>query len=148
MNLTLRPYEQRDWDAVLRLWVESWTLVRPEIDFAARAPWLAELFATSLAAGAQIIVAEDARSLLGFVLFDAQRQWLEQIAVSARAQGGGAAHELISCAKSACPQGFGLDVNDDNFRALAFYRREGFVQTGQGKNPRSGLPIVILRWET
>ena len=93
-----------------------------------------------------IFVAGDEPGLLGFVLFDAQRQWLEQIAVSPRGQGGGVASQLIGCAKTACPQGFGLDVNADNFRALAFYRREGFVRTGEGKNPRSGLPIVILRW--
>lgn len=144
--MNLRRYEDDDWAALLAVWIESWTQARPEIDFSARAEWLAGLFAASLAAGAQIFVAEDEKGLVGFVLFDPARKWLEQIAVAPRAQGRGAARALIGCAKAACPQGFGLDVNADNFRALAFYRREGFVQTGEGKNPLSGLPIVALRW--
>jgi putative acetyltransferase len=146
MLFSLRPYADADWPALLALWIESWTLTRPEIDFSARAPWLADLFASSLAAGTRIIVAEDAQGLVGFVLFDPARKWLEQIAVASRGKGSGAARALIGEAKQACPEGFGLDVNGDNFRALAFYRREGFVKTGEGKNALSGLPIVALRW--
>jgi putative acetyltransferase len=144
--MSLRRYEDRDWPALLALWIESWTQARPEIDFSARADWLAGLFASSLAAGAEIFVAEDEKGLIGFVLFDPARKWLEQIAVAPRGKGSGAARALIGRAKAACPDGFGLDVNADNDRALAFYRREGFVRTGDGKNPLSGLPIVALRW--
>ncbi len=146
MSFSLRPYEDAEWPALLALWIESWTATRPEIDFSARAPWLAELFARSRADGAQIIVTEDEHGLLGFVLFNPVQKWLEQIAVSPRAFGSGAAQALIAEAKNACPEGFGLDVNTDNFRALAFYRGEGFLRTGEGKNPLSGLPIVALRW--
>ncbi len=80
------------------------------------------------------------------MLFDPAKNWLEQIAVSPRAIGSGAAQALIGKAKQACPEGFGLDVNADNERALAFYRGEGFLRTGEGKNPLSGLPVVALRW--
>ncbi len=146
MSFWLRRYGERDWPALLALWVESWTATRPDIDFSARAPWLAELFARSAEEGALIFVAEDALGMLGFVLFDPTRKWLEQIAVAPRAQGSGAAQALISKAKAACPDGFGLDVNSDNFRALAFYRGEGFIQTGDGENPLSGLPKIILHW--
>jgi putative acetyltransferase len=146
MSFALRRYRENDWPALLALWIESWTEARPDIDFSTRAPWLAELFASSLGAGAMIFVAEDEKGLAGFVLFDPERKWLEQIAVASRAQGSGAARALIGCAKAACPKGFGLDVNADNFRALAFYRREGFVRTGEGENPLSGLPKVILNW--
>jgi putative acetyltransferase len=146
MSFWLRPYEDADWPALLALWIESWTATRPGIDFSARAPWLAELFKTSRFDGAQIVVAEDMRGLLGFVLFNATKNWLEQIAVIPRAFGSGAAQALIGKAKQACPEGFGLDVNADNERALAFYRGEGFLRTGEGSNPRSGLPIVALRW--
>jgi putative acetyltransferase len=146
MSFLLRPYADADWPALLALWIESWTVTRPGIDFSARAPWLAELFNRSGADDAQIVVAEDEGGLLGFVLFNRAKMWLEQIAVSPLAFGSGAAQALIGKAKSACPDGFGLDVNADNERALAFYRGEGFVRTGEGKNPLSGLPIVALRW--
>ncbi len=146
MSFWLRPYEDADWPALLALWIESWTLTRPDVDFSARAPWLAELFRRSGEEGATIVVAEDEKGLLGFVLFNSAKKWLEQIAAAPRGKGSGAAQALIGEAKSACPDGFGLDVNADNERALAFYRGEGFVRTGEGKNPLSGLPIVALRW--
>jgi putative acetyltransferase len=146
MTISLRTYRDSDWPDVLALWIETWTLARPDIDFATRAPWLATLFADSAARGAHIVVAEDSEGLIGFVLYEPARGWLEQIAVHPRALGSGAAQKLIRHAKQACPQGFGLDVNADNYRALAFYHGEGFVQTGAGSNPRSGLPIKTLRW--
>jgi putative acetyltransferase len=146
MTAALRAYRESDWPQVLALWVETWSLARPEIDFVARAPWLADLFARSLAQGAQVEVAEDAEGLLGFVLFAPARAWLEQIAVHPRALGSGVARQLIQRAKNACPAGLGLDVNADNARALAFYRREGFARVGEGRNPLSGLPILSLRW--
>ena len=59
---------------------------------------------------------------------------------------GNRAKQLLGQAKAACPEGFRLNVNADNFRALAFYRCEGFVQTGEGRNPLSGLPIFTLNW--
>lgn len=147
MRFSLRPYAGSDWPALLALWIESWSATRPAIDFSTRAPWLAELFARTRAEGGQIVVAEDGAGLLGFVLFDPRGKWLEQIALAPRAFGSGAAQALLAQAKAACPEGFGLDVNADNFRALAFYRGEGFVRTGEGRNPLSGLPTLTLHWQ-
>jgi putative acetyltransferase len=131
----------------LDLWIEAWTQARPEIDFRARENWLAGLFARTRSEGAEIVVAEDANGLAGFVLFDPARNWLEQIAVSARAQGGDVARRLVGHVKTACPEGVALTVNADNARALAFYRREGFAVAGaEGINPLSGLATRQMRW--
>jgi putative acetyltransferase len=144
--VALRPYRDADWPAILALWVATWSLARPEIDFSARAPWLADLFAHSLERGARFVVAEAGAGPVGFVLYEPARGWLEQIAVDPRALGSGAARALIREAKAHCPQGVGLDVNADNARALAFYSSEGFARVGEGHNPLSGLPILTLRW--
>ena len=53
--VALRPYRDADWPAILALWVATWSLARPEIDFSARAPWLADLFAHSRDRGARIV---------------------------------------------------------------------------------------------
>ncbi|MCW2282349.1 putative acetyltransferase [Rhodoblastus acidophilus] len=143
--MRLRPFRSSDWPQVLALWVAAWTQARADIDFSARATWLEELFARSAEEGARIVVAED-NGILGFVLFDPARQWLEQIAVAPRAQGRGVARALMAEAKAACPGGLGLSVNADNFAALAFYDREGFVREGEGINPLSGLPTLTLRF--
>jgi ribosomal protein S18 acetylase RimI-like enzyme len=147
MSVALRPYEEKDWPALLALWVETWSLSRPEIDFAERADWLAELIEQSLEEGARLVVAEDSLGLSGFVLYVPARGWLEQIAVAPRALGSGAAQVLIAEARQACRAGLGLEVNADNLRALAFYRAEGFLPVAEGRNPLSGLPTLTLAWE-
>ena len=146
MSVHLRPYEIHDWPEILALWIEAWTRVRADIDFAARAPWLAELFARS-EGEAEIVVAEDKHGLAGFVLFDPARRWLEQIAIHPRAQGAGVARKLVRRVKAACADRVELSVNVDNARALAFYHSEGFCRKGAGVNPLSGLPTWRLRWE-
>jgi putative acetyltransferase len=146
LRFVLRSYVDADWPALLALWIDSWTKTRPDIDFVARGPWLQALFVDSLSKGAHIVVAEDKKGLLGFVLYEPARRWLEQIAVAPRGFGSGAAQALIARAKQSCPEGFSLDVNADNRRALAFYHLEGFSRTTEGRNPLSGLPTVTLRW--
>lgn len=146
MTISLRPYREADWPEILALWVDTWSRARPGIDFTARAPWLSDLFAQSLDKGGQIMVAEGKTGLLGFVLFDANAQWLEQIAVHPRAFGSGAAQALIQYAKDSCPGGIGLEVNSDNSRALAFYHCEGFARVGVGRKSLAGLPTLALRW--
>ncbi len=146
MRFLLRPYAESDWPALLELWLASWGATRPDIDFSARAPWLADLIDRSRREGAEIVVAEDKQGLLGFALFDPQKNWLEQIAVHPRAFGAGVAQALVGEAKKVCADGFGLEVNADNYRALAFYHCEGFLRTGEGRNSISGLPTFTLFW--
>ena len=146
MNFLLRDFVDEDWPFLRELWMASWSAARPEIDFASRLPWLKNLLDQRRAQGAQILVAEANKNLLGFVLFDARTKWLDQIAVALEAQGSGVATALLDAAKKACGEKLGLDVNADNFRALKFYRRENFVVVAQGQNPLSGLPTLVLEW--
>lgn len=148
MNFVIRDFVAGDWPALSALWVASWSAVRPEIDFLARLPWLQRLIADRRAEGATLLVASAEEGLAGFVLFDAHTKWLDQIAVARDAQGRGVATQLLNAAKQACGDKLGLDVNADNFRALSFYRRENFVVVGEGQNPLSGLPTLVLEWRS
>ncbi len=79
-------------------------------------------------------------------MIDPATGWLDQIAVHPDQWGAGIAEALIGAAQRLSPTRVGLDVNADNPRAVAFYRRLGFVETGRGANPRSGLPTLMLEW--
>ena len=54
--------------------------------------------------------------------------------------------ELLNAAKRASPGKIRLDVNADNFRALRFYKREGFARVGAGVNKLSGRETAVLEW--
>lgn len=118
----------------------------PEIDFDARRPWLDAHLDELAAAGACILVAEFAGAPIGFVTVDPGRRHLDQLAVHPAHHGRGAADRLMAQAKALSPAGLDLDVNAGNDRARRFYARHGFDTCGQGTNPLSGLPTLLLRW--
>jgi len=72
--------------------------------------------------------------------------YLDQIVVAPEHWGGGIAAALLDEAKRLSPGGLSLLVNKDNDRAIAFYRKHGFVDDGEDKNPVSGIPVSRMRW--
>ncbi len=143
---TPRDATAADRPALLDLWVLAWRAAMPEIDFAARRPWLDGHLDALLAAGARLLVAEAGGALAGFVTVDPVRRHLDQLAVHPDHQGGGIADGLMAAAQALSPGGLDLDVNAGNLRARRFYARHGYVAVGTGTNARSGLPTLTLRW--
>jgi putative acetyltransferase len=139
---SLRP-EHR---AVLAdLWVEAWTVAYPAIDFAARRGWLLDRLNRMEAEGTRILVAEVEGAPAGFVTVGPEG-WIDQMLVGLGHQGRGVAAALMAAAKTASPTGLTLDVNADNGRAIAFYRRQGFVTTGHRLNAQ-GRPVDLMAWQ-
>ena len=119
----------------------------PQIDFEARRDWLDRHLDESLRSGTVALVADlNGDGPVGFVTVDRQRGYLDQLAVAPPHQGSGVADLLMEAAKHLSPAVLDLEVNRDNPRALGFYRRHGFRTIATGRNPRSGLPTMLLRW--
>ena len=148
----IAPIRDEERGALLELWVASWRATFPTIDFDARRAWFVDHLAEREAQGAALIcVFEDTakpgeRKLVGFVLIDPKTGWLDQIAVKPNSFGAGVGRELLNAAKRASPGKIRLDVNADNFRALRFYKREGFHRVGAGVNKLSGRETAVLEW--
>lgn len=143
----LAPRQSEDLAALVDLWMASWQAVMPQIDFAARRDWFrAHVDEIELRGGTTLCAFDVQASLAGFILIDAERGYLDQIAVEPRHFGTGVAVCLLNEAKARHPEGLTLDVNVDNPRALRFYAREGFVRIGAGVNALSGLATLTLAW--
>lgn len=138
----LRPYSSGDTDALADLWVRAWAKTMPSIDFAARRPWIVE----HLSRPTRTVVAGEPPA--GFAMLWPERGELDQLAVDPAAWGTGVAGALMGWAKSVCPAGLWLDVNQDNMRAATFYRRHGFVVVASGTNPGGTRPIWRMRYGT
>src|SRR6202022_3064654 len=132
----LRPYRADDEDAAIALWQQTWQLAYPSIDFAARVTWWRERWRNELVPNAAIIVGEQADTLVGFVTIDASG-YLDQLVVASDHWGSALAAMLVDEAKRRSPDGVTLKVNADNFRAIRFYERNGFVRGGETVNPGS-----------
>jgi len=142
----LRPYTDADKDAAIELWRDTWQQAYPSIDFAARENWWRERWDKELVPNANIVVAEQAGALSGFVTIDA-KGYLDQLVVAPTHWGSSLAAALVDEAKRLSPDRVTLLVNTDNARAIRFYRRNGFVDAGGDVNPTSGKPVLRMEWK-
>ena len=142
----LRPYRAADEDTAIELWRRSWQVAYPHLDFAARLDWWRERWRNELVSTATIILAEADGEMVGFVTVDPGTLYLDQIVVAPEHWRSGVGATLIAEAKRLSPNGLDLDVNTDNARAIAFYRKLGFAITGAGENPISGKPVHRMSW--
>jgi putative acetyltransferase len=144
--LTLRPYTPADEDAAIALWQQSWQLAYPQIGFAQRVDWWRVRWRTELVPTARIVVAEQDGALAGFVTVDPATLYLDQIVVAPALWGRGVALMLLGEARRLSPRGLDLLVNKDNARAIRFYRKHGFADAGEDRNPVSGRPVNRMTW--
>jgi putative acetyltransferase len=142
----LRPYNPDDEEAAIALWLRTWQTAYPAIDFAARVAWWRERWRNELLPTAEIVVAEEAGSIIGFVTVDPRTRYLDQMVVAPEFWRSGVGGALIAQAERLSPEGLDLDVNTDNARAIRFYEKRGFVITGAGVNPISGKPVHRMSW--
>jgi putative acetyltransferase len=145
-DVTLRTYTARDEEASVALWLRTWQAAYPELDFAARLDWWRRRWRDELLPTAQVVVAEASDGMIGFVTVDARTLYLDQIVVEPEHWRSGIGAALIAEAKRLSPRGLDLDVNVDNARAIAFYKKHGFTIAGPGKNPISGKPVHRMSW--
>jgi putative acetyltransferase len=131
--------------ALADLWVAAWGRAYPIYDFETRRGWLLDRLAVMEADGTAILVAVDGETPAGFVTVHPETGWIDQMLVGIAHQGRGVGDLLMEAAKRQRPAGLTLDVNADNARAIAFYRRQGFVCTG-GRVNEQGRPIDLMAW--
>ena len=142
----LRPYRAEDEDAAIALWLETWKLAYPSIDFDARVAWWRERWRGELVPNADIIVADRAGAMAGFVTIDSSG-YLDQLVVAPEHWGSELATSLADEAKRRSPDGVTLKVNADNNRAIRFYERNGFVHAGKEVNPASKRSVLKMAWK-
>ena len=139
---------EADRNALLDIWVLAWQNVLPQIDFASRRDWFDQYLRVLETDGAITLLAlPDAGNLpAGFINYHPITGYIDQIAITPALQGAGLGKTLLEAAKNACPSGLTLKVNQQNPRAVRFYEREGFVISGEGISPASGLKLWEMVW--
>jgi putative acetyltransferase len=145
-SCTLRSYSAADEDAAIELWRRTWQKHYAHIDFNARLAWWRERWRNELVPTARIVLADVDGMLGGFVTVDPKTTYLDQIVVAPEHWGSDIALALLDEAKRLSPKGLYLLVNKDNFRAIRFYEKHGFVTAGEDKNPVSGLLVNRMTW--
>ncbi len=153
-TLSLRPYAAADEAAAIELWRRTWQATYPDIDFSARVAWWRERWRSELVPACTIMVVETSDGvagvpppgMVGFVTVDPATGYLDQLVVAPEAWGSEVARTLIDAAKQVAPAALDLHVNQDNVRAIGFYKKHGFAISGKDVNARSGKPLFAMSW--
>jgi putative acetyltransferase len=143
----LRRYTEADEAETVALWIGTWKVAYPQIDFDARRAELHRRWRDEIVPASIVTLAITNERIFGFITVEPERGYVDQLAVAPQAWGTPIAAALIDEAKLLSPIALELNVNQDNTRALRFYQKHGFGRTGEGINPRSGSPIFYLRWQ-
>ncbi|KAF0229540.1 MAG: hypothetical protein FD175_1878 [Beijerinckiaceae bacterium] len=133
-----------DAPALAELWRAAWQLTYPEIDFAARLPFIHGQFGEAAEGRYAFRVAWHASVPQGFTLVEGETSLLEQIVVAPEAWGTGAADALLDDVLKRHGPTLWLVVNQFNARAITFYQRKGFVIVAEGANA-AGRPTYTMR---
>jgi ribosomal protein S18 acetylase RimI-like enzyme len=90
----------------------------------------------------EVYVAVEDRRILGLAAFYRPQNFLHSLYVDARRRGIGKA--LLDHVAATADGPMSLKVQAPNLRAQAFYRREGFLCTEQGRDPGSDVAWLRL----
>lgn len=146
-DVVVRALRPEDLEETLDVWVAAWQAAYREIDFAARREWAREHIAELERTGSRSLIAACGDRIVGAMVVDPATGYLDQIVVATELQGRGIAAALLAQARRIAPAGLELHVNQDNARAIRFYRKHGFATVGEDVNSRSGAPTFRMRWE-
>src|ERR1700722_2487330 len=76
-GVSLRPYDARDEEASVALWLRTWQAAYPELDFAERLDWWRKRWRNELVPVAEVAVAEAGGTMIGFVTVDPRTFYLD-----------------------------------------------------------------------
>ena len=137
----IRPFQPADLDAVMSLWLEGNLDAHP---FIPCAYWEGNLSAVrALLPQAEVLVAVQSGQIQGFIGLDGDD--IAGIFVARAARSAGVGSALLGEAKRRRST-LRLHVYRKNQRALAFYRREGFLTESVGTDPATGEEELCLAW--
>ena len=142
----IRPAREADFDAVARVWLESWestglgaTVDSPYAELRARIPG-------EIATGWRLFVAESEGEIVAMLAVRPQDCHLDQIFVAPGFQGQGLGKRLLDLARRLMPREMWLRTSVGNVRAWSWYEREGFVRERLEDEPGWTQPRAYYRW--
>ena len=139
----IRRMGEGDLEAVAAIWLDA---NREAHDFIPASYWLGhfEEVRTALAqAEVWVFEAEARAEISGFI--GLQEDYIAGIFVRREARSGGVGRQLLDHVKAGRRQ-LRLQVYRKNFRAAAFYRREGFYVLEEGVDPETGEAELLMEW--
>jgi ribosomal protein S18 acetylase RimI-like enzyme len=143
----IRPARADEYDAIARVWMESWVSTGLEeasnfllAKLRARVPQEVEK-------GWSLFVADDEGRLAAMLALHLPKLYLDQLFVAPAYQGRSLGRALLAFTRTQLPDEIVLRCVCENEKAWRWYEREGFVFEQEQVEPMTGFVMKHYRWK-
>jgi ribosomal protein S18 acetylase RimI-like enzyme len=143
----IRPARTDEYDAVARVWMNSWV----STGLAEASPFLlAQLRARitlEIENGWDLYVADDDGALAAMLALHLPKKYLDMLFVAPEYQGRSLGRTLLAFTRRQMPDEIELRCVRENEKAWRWYEREGFVFEQEKNEPMTGYVMKYYRWK-
>jgi ribosomal protein S18 acetylase RimI-like enzyme len=147
LPIVIRPALEADFDAIARVWLESWQSLRLPASDGVDYLGLRSRIPFEIVDGWQLYVADDAGTIAAMLAFRTRDNYLDQIFVAPAYQHQGLGKRLLAFTREHLPDEILLRADTRNLGAIAWYEREGFVRENEVLQEDWDAPGVYYRWK-
>jgi ribosomal protein S18 acetylase RimI-like enzyme len=145
--VVIRPAMPEDYDALARIWLESWYSTGLKALYDPGLELLRARIPQEVAKGWALYAAERSGEIAAMLALHPHDFYLDQLWVAPAVQGGGIGRALLAFARRQFPDEIWLRCVVQNASARIWYEREGFRCEGEEIVPPSGLRMKVYRWK-
>ena len=146
MDPRIRPSRAEEYDAIARVWMESWCstgLAEPSEFLLAN---LRARIRREIDDGWSLFVADDNGTTAAMLAIHVPKLYLDQLFVAPGHQGRSLGRKLLAFTRTQLPDEIHLRCARGNEKAWRWYEREGFVFEKEQIEPMNGLMMKYYRW--
>ncbi|MGJ4896545.1 MULTISPECIES: GNAT family N-acetyltransferase [unclassified Bradyrhizobium] len=143
----IRPARPDEYDAVARLWMESWCSTGLETQSERLLAVLRERVPREVAGGWSLYVADDCGGLAAMLAINVPTLYLDQLMIAPSHQGRSLGRRLLAFTRELLPDEVWLRCAKGNDKAWRWYEREGFVLEKEEADPLHGRIMKYYRWK-
>ena len=143
----IRPARVDEYDAIARLWMNSWVSTGLEDASPFLLAKLRARINLEIEKGWSLFVADDGDALAAMLALHLPDLYLDQLFVAPEYQGRNLGRRLLAFTRSQLPDEIYLRCVRENEKAWRWYEREGFVFEKQEVDPMTGFVMKYYRWK-
>jgi len=147
MPLIIRPARPDEYDAIARLWMESWCSTGLEAPGEELLATLTTRVPREVAGGWSLYVADDDGALAAMLAVHVPRLYLDQLMIAPSHQGQSLGRRLLGFTRELLPDEIWLRCASGNEKAWLWYEREGFALEKEEVDPLHGRMMKYYRWK-
>ncbi|NPU68469.1 GNAT family N-acetyltransferase [Bradyrhizobium sp. 83012] len=146
-ELIIRPARPDEYDAIARLWMESWCSTGLERPSDTLLSLLKARVPREVAGGWSLYVVDDGGALAAMLAIDMPKLYLDQLMIAPSHQGRSLGRCLLGFTRELLPDEVWLRCAEGNEKAWRWYEREGFLLEKTQADPVHGRMMKYYRWK-